>query len=132
MTELREKDVAVLQAIRCGASDTSQIREATTLSNREINYSLNHYLRTNGLVEIERSEGREQREINGHEKQIWKPKTVELTDEGIKKLTQLEKENRYNDMSKRELIERVHELETRLDRLETVFKDFRSKVMEQI
>jgi len=133
MTDLREKDIAVLQAVHNDASTTSEIREATTLSLREINYSINQYLQPNDLIHVQHREGREWREINGEQKYIWKPKTIELTDQAIQLLTEHEtSEERYQDMSKRELIEQVHELETRLDRLENVFKDFRQKVMKQI
>lgn len=131
--ELREKDIAVLQAVQNGAATVSEIKEATTLTNREINYSLTEYsLQDLGLVEVTRSQGREWREIDGEERYVWKPKQVELTDEGIQTLADLETETSYEDMSKRELIEQVQELENRLDRLETVFKGFRRKVMERI
>lgn len=130
--ELRDKDLAILQAIHDGASTVTEIREATTLTTREINYSLNEYsLQKLGLVKINRRKGRQQTQ-NG--KTIWKPKTISLTDKGLQKLTQHQPGDaeKYKDMSRRELIEEVHELEEQLDRLENVFKDFRSKVMEQI
>jgi len=131
--DLRDKDIAVLQAIQDGARTVSQIKETTTLSNREINYSLTEYsLEEQGLIEIHRQEGREWREINGEERYIWKPKTVEPTDKAIQILADLDTEDRYDDMSRREIIERVEELEQRLDRTETMFKDFRDKVMREI
>lgn len=132
---LRDKDLAVLQAIHNGASTTSEIKEETTLTLREINYSINEYsLEQLNLIEVERPEGREQKEIDGSQRTIWKPKQVQLTDQGLQKITQHETDNaaKYEDMSRRELIEQVQELENRLNRLETVFKDFRNKTMEQI
>lgn len=132
--ELREKDVAILQAIRDGAHSVSEIREQTTLSNREINYSLTEKsLQTQGLVEIQKQEGREWKEINGEQRYIWKPKQVQLTDKGLRKLADLDKRStEYEDVSKRELIQQVQNLEERLDRMENMFKDFRQKVMEQL
>ncbi|MFB6183214.1 MAG: hypothetical protein ABEI96_01550 [Haloarculaceae archaeon] len=133
--DLREKDLAVLQAIENGATTTHELNEVTTLTTREINYSLTEYsLEELGLVEITRRDGREKREIDGHEQSVWRSKQFRLTDKAHQVLAQQEagKSERYEDLSKRELIERVDELETRLDRLETVFKDFRTKVMKQL
>ena len=131
--ELREKDIAVLQAIQTGASDTREIHEATTLTIREINYSLTEYsLEQQGLVEINRLDGRGWRKINGEERYVWKPKQVRLTDQGLKTLAENGTTDRFEDMSRRELIERIQELEERQNRLEAVFKDFRRKVMEKI
>lgn len=132
--ELRDKDMAVLQAIHNGASDTREIHEATSLSIREINYSINEYsLEEQGLINVRRSEDREWREINGEKQNVWKPKSIELTEEGIQALADLDgDQHQYEDMSREELIQQVHELEERLDRLETMFKDFRSKVMDRL
>ena len=128
-TDLRDKDIAVLQALHDGAETVSEIKEATTLSNREINYSLTEKsLENHGLVTIHRRDGREWREINGHEQYVWQPKQVELTDQGIHTLTELSTNNHgYEDMTKRELIEELNELQDRVDRLETMFKDFRNQ-----
>lgn len=131
--ELREKDLAVLQAVQEGANTVSEIKEKTVLSNREINYSLTEYsLEQQGLVEIDRLDGREWRKINGEERYVWKPKQVRLTDQGLKTLAENGTTDRFEDMSRRELIERIQELEERQNRLEAVFKDFRRKVMEKI
>jgi transcriptional/translational regulatory protein YebC/TACO1 len=132
--ELREKDIAVLQAIQNGASDTREIHEATILTTREINYSLTEKsLQQMNLVEIHQPEGRETREINGHQTNVWKPKKVGLTDEGIQTLADLDDvQHQYEDMSREELIQTTHQLEERLDRLETMFKNFRSKVMDRL
>jgi DNA-binding MarR family transcriptional regulator len=122
---LREKDIAVLQALQEGASNTSEIKKATTLTLREINYSINEKsLEQLGLVEVNRSKGRQQG--------TWKPKTIELTDQGLQVLAEHGADIQYQDMSREELIQTVHQLEERLDRLETVFKHFRSRVMAQI
>lgn len=132
-TELRDKDLAVLQAIQQGATTTSEIKEATTLTRRQINYSINEKsLEQLNLVKVNRRDGRQWQEINNHEKKIWKPKQLELTDQGIQVLAEHQTDNQYEDMTQEELIQTIHELETRLDRLENVFKDFRQKVMKQI
>ena len=132
--ELRDKEYAVLQAVHDGANTVSEIKEQTTLTSREINYSLTEYsLEQLGLVEIRRSKGREWRKINGTERYVWKPKTVELTDKGLQTLAgHNPDQGGYEDWSRRELIHRIQELEERQDRLETVFKDFREKVMQRI
>jgi hypothetical protein len=132
--DLRDKDIAVLQAIHNGAEDTSEIREATTLTNREINYSINEKsLEQLGLINVERPNGREQRNINGRETTTWKAKRITITDKGIQHLANNTPEKTgYENHSKRELIQRIEELETRLERLETEYKNFRTKVMERI
>ena len=132
--EFRDKDIAVLQAIQAGASDTREIHEDTSLSIREINYSISEYsLEEQGFVDVHRPDGREWREINGQNQHVWKPKQVTLTDRGIRALAEFDAENtRYDDMSRDELIQNVQELEDRLDRLENAFKNFRTKVIERI
>jgi hypothetical protein len=132
--DLRDKDIAVLQAIQNGAKDTSEIREATTLTNREINYSINQKsLEEHGLVNVKRPKGREQREVNGGKTSTWKAKRYNLTDKGIRYLKDLDQHpDQYEELEKRELIERIQELEERQDRLESMFKQFRSKVMENL
>lgn len=133
--DLREKDIAVLRAIQDGATTVPAVKEATSLTNREINYSLMEYsLEEIGLVEVGRSAGREWREIDGEEKFIWSPKQVRLTDEGIAMLATLDPEDgkQYEQLNRRELVEEVHDLEERIDRLESVFKDFRARVMDRL
>jgi len=132
--DLRNKDKAILQAVEDGARTVSEIKDRTTLSNREINYSLTEYsLAEQGLVEIQKQEGREWREINGEERYIWKPKTIKPTDKAITLLADLDTENtEYEDLSKQELIQQIHELEQRQNRLENMFKNFREKVMDRI
>jgi hypothetical protein len=131
--ELRDKDITVLQAIQNGATDTHQIKQETQLTTREINYSINEYsLQEKGLVQVEKQDGREWRQINGHQKKVWKPKKLQLTDKAIQLLNQLETETGYENVSKRELAQRIQELEQRQNRLENQFKDFRNKVMDEL
>lgn len=132
--DLRDKDIAILQAIQNGAQNVSDIRQATTLTTREINYSINEYsLEQYGLVEIHRPEGREWQVINGQKRNIWKPKTLQLTDKATRTLTEIDREqDLYQELSRQQMIRRLVELEERQDRLENMFKNFRSKVMEQI
>lgn len=134
-SDLREKDLAVLQAIHDGATTVAEINEVTILSTREINYSLTEKsLEQQGLVEIHRNTGRDWREINGEERYVWTPKSVELTDKGVQMIAnhEIDETSRYEDVSKRELSERLQELEERQNRLETVFRDFRESVMDRI
>lgn len=58
-------------------------------------------------------------------------KKVNLTDEGIRKLKDAQPSERYQDKSKKEIIEKVYKLERRVNRLENQFKHFRGKVMER-
>jgi hypothetical protein len=132
--ELRGEDIAVLEALHNGASTVSEIKEETTLTTRQINYSINEYsLEELGLVEVNRKEGRAWQEINGTEQYVWNPKTIELTDHGIQTLADQETDRHgYEEMSKQELVQRIQKLEQRVDRFEHVFKQFRKKVMDRL
>lgn len=133
--DLGPKELTILQAIHDGASTTTEIRERTILTTRQINYRINEYsLEALGLIDVERRDGRERQEFDDHERNTWASKRLQLTDRGIQILSQSETDDaeNYEAMSQRELIEEVQELEERLDQLEIVFKEFRSTVMEQI
>lgn len=130
---LNETDLTILQAIRDGNDDTFKIREATTLTNREINYSLDEKsLEERGLVQLHRVQGQERREVNGHTTTLpHAPKRVTLTEKGREVLQDVEEVEKYRDMSRMELIRMVREHEERIKDLETRFDVFRRQVKEE-
>lgn len=125
--ELHPHEVAILQAIRDGAADAHEVKEKTTVD-REINYRLveqEQSLVERGLVEI--GPPRQDTEYPFPHQ----PKTVTLTDQGIQALASVENTDRYRDLSHEDLVDRVHDLEERLEKLESAFKRFRKRMLNQ-
>lgn len=130
---LNAKDLTVLQAVRDGCEDVFEITRATTLSNREVNYSLDEKsLADMGLVELSRPDGRVVREVDGEMRSFQAPKRVALTGKGVDVLDTVDDVERYRGMEWGELVERVRDLENRMDRLENGFATFRRQVMEKL
>lgn len=130
--QLREKDHAVLTAISEGATDTRQIREATTLSNRDVNYCLDK-LDDHGLIETETPDGRVTRVVDGQKRNFKAPRQARLTDTGIEYLAAIDREQtQYQDMTHDELVEQVRELEQRIDKLDAAFEAFRQQMLRKL
>jgi len=129
---LREKDHAVLTAINRGATDTRQIREATTLSNRDVNYCLDK-LDDLGLIETETQDGRVTRVVDGQKRNFKAPRQARLTDRGVTYLTSTDKDQtRYDGMTHDDVVEQVYNLEQRVEELEAAFEAFRQQVLQKL
>lgn len=130
--QIREKDHAVLTCIRDKEDDTREIREATTLSNRDINYALNK-LEGLGLIETKTPEGRVNEIVDGQKRDFKAPRRARLTDAGIEYLTTADREQtRYQEMTHDELVERVRELDQRVASVESAFEVFRQQVLRKL
>ena len=129
-TELRHKDLTILHQIREGNTDIQQITEATTLSNREVNYCFRK-LEQRGLIEVEKPDGMVERVIDGQKRVFEHPKQARLTDKATDHLAS-EPPQKYDDMTHEELVERVHELEEEVDRLRQSLETFREQVQERL
>ena len=72
--------------------------------------------------------------IEGQKRVFQHPKQAELTDKGEQCLQQAEtKELReYENLSNRELVEKTHKLENRVEELEKKFEVFRDQVQQQL
>lgn len=134
LEQLNEVDLAILQAVQDGHDDTMKIREATTLENRSINHHLvekKDSLEELGLVDIYRSDDPERRTVDGRIHYLpYAPKRITLTERGQVVLQETEDIEKYEGMSKEELIQLVREHEDRITELETRFDVFRRQVTE--
>jgi len=130
MTQLRGKDQTVLHQIYDGNADIQQITEATTLSNRKVNYCFQK-LEQQGLVEVEKLDGMVERVINGQKRVFEHPKQARLTDKATNHLDG-KPSQKYDDMTHEELVERVHELEEEVDSLRRSLETFREQIQEKL
>jgi transcription initiation factor IIF auxiliary subunit len=132
--ELREKDVAVLEAIRDGATDTYEIRESTSLSNREIDYSLtDKSLAEMGLVEVHRVSGGEMREVQGTRRRVPNAANrVTLTDKGRAVVDHVDRAETFASMSHDDLVQLVQELEDRVETVETQIGVVKKQIQKRL
>lgn len=120
--QLDDGELAILQAIANGATDTFEIGNATTLSNRAINYRLDDKdpnLDDRGLVAVEHVDGRVTREDNGQRREFDAPKQVQLTERGRTLLQKAARIEHHRSMDHEALVEKVLELEKQVDEHET-------------
>lgn len=128
---LRDKDDTVLHCIQDGQRDVQQITETTTLSNSEVNYSFDK-LEDFGLIAVEKPDGMVDRVVNGQRQVFEAPKQASLTDRGRSYLASTVPGKRYQDMSREELVKRVHEIEEDVSDLEEAFEAFRKQVRQKL
>lgn len=130
--QLREKDRTVLTSIHEGHTDTRQVREATTLSNRDVNYALDK-LENVGLIETETPDGRVTQVVDGQKRNFKAPRKAVITESGVGCLQALHVErSKFEDMSHRELVECVRELEREMGRMEDSLDAFRRQVLNKL
>lgn len=130
--QVREKDHAVLACIRNGQNNTRQIREATTLSNRDVNYALDK-LEDIGLIATKTPEGRVTEIVDGQKRNFKAPREARLTDTGAGYLTETDDElTRYQKMSYDEILEQVYDLEQRVTHIEAAFDAFRQQMVSKL
>jgi len=128
---LRDKDRVVLQQIKSGNDDVQKITAATTLENHHVTYAFEK-LEQNGLIRVEKPDGMVERVINGQKRVFQAPKQAELTDKGRERLERAEEDvGEYEDLGHRELVEKTHELENRVEELEKKFEVFRDQVQQR-
>ena len=128
--DLRDKDQTVLHQIYDENTDIQQITEATTLSNREVNYCFQK-LGQRGLIEVEKPDGMIERVVDGQKRVFEHPKQARLTDKATNHLD-TKPPQKYDDMTHKELVERVHELEEEVDSLRRSLETFREQVQEKL
>jgi len=133
MTELRDKDQAVLQALSDGHDDTQKIKSETTLENHEIRYSLDK-LEGLGLVELEQPNGMVERVVKGQKRVFQAPTQAELTEKGSYRESEINSEdtNRYENLTHSELVEKVYQLESQLETLNRKFETFQRQVQQRL
>jgi predicted transcriptional regulator len=131
--ELRDKDQVVLHCLDEGKDDVQKITEATTLENHHVTYAFQK-LEDMDLIQVSKPDEMVERTINGQKRVFQHPKTAELTDKGEQYLEETENEDldEYENLSHKELVERVHELEHRINKIDKKFETFRKQVQTMI
>ena len=131
--ELRDKEHVILQQIQSGNNDVQKITSATTLENHHVTYAFEK-LEEVGLLTVSKPEGTVERVIDGQKRVFQHPKQAELTEQGEQYLERedLEDVEMYEDLSHRELVEKVHELEEQIEELENKFEVFRNQVRDLV
>jgi len=130
--QLRDKDQIILSAISDGHDDVQKITAETTLENHHVTYAFKK-LEKHDLIQIEKPDGYVQRQINGQKRVFQHPKQAELTDGGRQALKQQNQENldHYESLSKKELVEKVHSLERRIDDIEMKLETFKRQIQSE-
>ena len=133
MTELRDIDKTILHHITEGRNDTQKITAETTLKTHRIRYSLKK-LEKQGLITVTQPDQMVERVINGQKRVFQHPKQAQLTDKGLQKTEQLNQEDlkAYQDMSHRELVEKVQHLEAEINRLEHQFEVYQNQIKQKL
>jgi len=133
MDKLRDKDRVVLQAIQEGNDDIQKITESTILENHEVNYCFSK-LEDLNLITIEKPDGYTTRLVNGQKRVFQTPKQAKLTDKGEQYLEQEPQEDldEYDNLSHQELVEKVHRVETKLNKLEASIQSFKKQVQKHL
>ncbi|WP_248896120.1 winged helix DNA-binding protein [Haloplanus halobius] len=132
MTSLREKDRIILTCIANGKDDVQKITAATTLENHHVTYAFKK-LEKHGLIQVEKPDGMVKREINGQKRVFQHPKQSELTDKGQQRLEHEEKDlDQYENLTHRELVEKVHQLEEKVERIDRKIDTLREQILERI
>ncbi|WP_138004412.1 winged helix DNA-binding protein [Halalkalirubrum salinum] len=133
MTELRDIDQAVLHAIQEGHNDTQKITQETTLENHHVRYSLKK-LETQGLIHLEKPDGMTERIINGQKRVFQTPLQAQTTEKGLQTLSKEDREDleAYQNMTHKELIQKVHQLEAEIETLQASVEAFRRQVQKHL
>lgn len=131
LDQLSEKDRTVFACLHDGAETTTDIRAETTLSNRDVNYCLDKLV-DQGLIETWTPDGRVTQVIDGQKRNYKAPRHAELTAKGKACPHAITcEESPYQDLSHEELVERVYELERRIDDLERTLEMFRKQIQRK-
>lgn len=130
--QLRDKDRVVLHCIQEGHDDVQKITAETTLENHHVTYAFDK-LQDLGLIHVEKPEGMVERVIDGQKRVFQAPKRAELTEKGLEALEKTGEEiEEYEDLSHNEIVEKVHELENRMKKLEKKFDTLRRQVKDKL
>lgn len=131
--ELRGIDQTVLHHIQEGHNDTQKITAETTLETHRVRYSLEK-LEQLGLITVKQPNQMVERVINGQKRVFQHPKKAVLTAKGRQYLENSSHEDldEYDNLSHRELVEKVQHLETEINRLEHQFEVFQNQIKEKL
>jgi predicted transcriptional regulator len=131
--QIRDKDHVVLQHIKEGQDDVQKITAETTLENHHVSYCFEK-LEQQGLITVDKPDRMVERVVDGQKRVFQHPKKAELTEKGEEYLENAEQEatEMYEDMSHREVVNKLHDLEDEVARLQDAFEAFRKQVQQKI
>lgn len=131
--EIRDKDHLVLQQVDNGNDDVQKITAETTLENHHVTYAFQK-LDDLDLVNVSKPEGTVERVIDGQKRVFQHPKQAELTEKGKQYLEHTDRKDleEYENLTHRELVEKVHQLEKQVREVEEKFETFQKQVQRQI
>lgn len=132
--EVNDKGHTVLACILRGDSDVRSINRATTLSRHQINYYFEKLERLD-LIFVMRPDGYTTERENGQVRRFRKPKQAALTAAGMTYFEWKSREipvEQYEDMDRDELVQKVRDLEDRVETIERSFDAFRRQVQREL
>ena len=131
LPELRGKDNHILAAIQGGHDNVRALNKELAYNRDEINYSLKRKLAPADLITLHTPDGWDTETVNGRTRRYKAPKRATLTDRGMQYLEETEQDRTPpTNMNQAELVQTVHDLEHRIETLETGFQQFRRQVMQ--
>jgi len=131
--KLRDIDKTILHHIVEGRNDTQKITSKTTLKTHRIRYSLKK-LEKQGLITVKKPDRMVERVVDGQKRVFQAPINAELTEAGRQTLKESNQEDSetYENMTHRELVEKVHQLEQKTKSLEDSLKAFKRQVQDHL
>lgn len=130
--QIRDKDHVVLQHIKEGREDVQKITAETTLENHHISYSFEK-LEELGLITVEKPDRMVERVVNGQKRVFQHPKKAELTEKGNQYIKRNSGEvSLYEDLNRRELVQKVKKLDKRVESLESSLSTFKKQIQNQL
>jgi len=133
-TGLREKDLTVLNLLSDGEDDVQRVTSSTTLTNSEVNYCFRK-LEDMELITVSKPDGTVTRVVDGTKQVFEAPKKADLTEFGETVVaTKIDGETgeRFEDLSRKELVRKVQRLEEEIEGIERRFELFRKQVQDRL
>jgi len=131
---LREKDLTVLNLLSDGEDDVQKVTSSTILTNSEVNYCFQK-LNDMKLVTVSKPDGTVTRVVDGTKQVFEAPKQAQLTELGETVLERIEDEEtgqRYEDLTRKELVRKVQRLEEEIEEMNRKFDLFRKQVQDRL
>lgn len=127
-----ERDHTVLCMVRDGHDDTHKITQETDLDSDSIRPAF-YKLERLGLLTIEKPGGMTERVTDGQRRVFKTPLQAALTDKGREFFEWTDRdENKYEDVSQAELVQRVHTLESEVQTVKTELTGLKEFVRERL
>ena len=123
MTAITEQDLVILKHVSDGCTTVREIVEASSLTRRQVDYSIEEKLEVARLVEIDRRDGWETTEKDGKEINHWAAKRISITPDGVAELQDAEVDlELYTALTHDELVREHLELKQQVAVLDRKFQ----------